>query len=230
FIEAYFKVNPKVSIVLSSTSAGDIVGLISCVKVAARTNQTKLTTKFLEKCATRTIYKQKGIRCSDAPAKSTTGSIDKGLATLALLQIHRLLYTSPMLLPIWNLKLINRQHPKSIQFSRTKCKSKCYHRLTLYLHISCKFFYDKALWVIKKRRDALISLQRWFHLWLRREERKTAFSGNRTLPLFLFSRTHVNSVIVVHEKKYSLEELQIMVDDMDYGLRLTIRTVSRRVL
>ncbi|CAF2141254.1 unnamed protein product [Brassica rapa] len=86
-------------------------------------------------------------------------------------------------------KLINRQHPKSIQFSR-----------------------------------------RWFHLWLRREERKTAFSGNRTLPLFLFSRTHVNSVIVVHEKKYSLEELQIMVDDMDYGLRLTIRTVSRRVL
>ncbi|WZY77432.1 hypothetical protein YC2023_023816 [Brassica napus] len=76
----------------------------------------------------------------------------------------------------------------------------------------------------------IMTTKRWFHLWLRREERKTAFSGNRTLPLFLFSRTHVNSVIVVHEKKYSLEELQIMVDDMDYGLRLTIRTVSRRIV
>ncbi|KAH0891842.1 hypothetical protein HID58_054271 [Brassica napus] len=37
--------------------------------------------------------------------------------------------------------------------------------------------------------------------------------------LFLFSRTHVNLVIMVHEKQYSLEELQTMVDDMDYGLR-----------
>ncbi|WZZ43184.1 hypothetical protein YC2023_039443 [Brassica napus] len=33
------------------------------------------------------------------------------------------------------------------------------------------------------------------------------------------SRTHVNLVIMVHEKQYSLEELQTMVDDMDYGLR-----------
>ncbi|CAN6997865.1 unnamed protein product [Brassica oleracea var. botrytis] len=36
--------------------------------------------------------------------------------------------------------------------------------------------------------------------------------------LFL-CRTHVNLVIMVHEKQYSLEELQTMVDDMDYGLR-----------
>ncbi|KAG5410541.1 hypothetical protein IGI04_006860 [Brassica rapa subsp. trilocularis] len=111
------------------------------------------------------MYKQKGIRCSDAPVKSTTGSMDK----LA----------------------------KGTSYSGAPPNSPAVIYFTY----------------------------RWFHLWLSREERKTAFSGNRTLPLFLFSRTHVNSVIVVHEKKYSLEELQTMVDDMDYGLRLTIRTI-----
>ncbi|KAH0898368.1 LOW QUALITY PROTEIN: hypothetical protein HID58_047936, partial [Brassica napus] len=199
------KVNPKVSIVLSSTSAGDIVGLISCVKVAARTNQTKLTTKFPEKCATRTMYKQKGIRCSDAPAKSTTGSMDKlakgtsysGAPPNSPAGIY-FTYVTSDLEPyvVGHKKLINRQHPKSIQFSRVMA--------------SANFF-------------TIGYSRRWFYLWLSREERKTAFSGNQT-------RTHVNSVVVVHEKKYSLEELQTMVDDMDYGLRLTIRTVSRRVL
>ncbi|CAN7122354.1 unnamed protein product, partial [Brassica rapa subsp. narinosa] len=135
------------------------------------------------------MYKQKGIRCSDAPAKSTTGSMDKlakgtsysGAPPNSPAVIY-FTYVTSDLEPyvVGHRKLINRQHPKSIQFSR-----------------------------------------RWFHLWLRREERKTAFSGNRTLPLFLFSRTHVNSVIVVHEKKYSLAgscRQWSMIWTMDYDL------------
>uniref|UniRef100_M4FAH6 Uncharacterized protein n=1 Tax=Brassica campestris TaxID=3711 RepID=M4FAH6_BRACM len=77
--------------------------------------------------------------------------------------------------------------------------------------------------VIKKRRDG-------FTYGLDEKRGKPLSLVIKRCSLFLFSRTHANSVIVVHEKKYSLEELQTMVNDMDYGLRLTIRTVSPRVL
>nr|VDD23965.1 unnamed protein product [Brassica oleracea] len=107
------------------------------------------------------------------------------------------------------------------------CSGKCYHRLTLYPHLSdghyANCFTIGYSRVIKKRRDG-------FTYGLAEKRGKPLSLVIKRCSLFLFSRTHANSVVVVHEKKYSLEELQTMVDDMDYGLRLTIRTVSRRVL
>ncbi|CAF2139933.1 BnaA02g16880D [Brassica napus] len=149
------------------------------------------------------MYKQIGIRCSDALAKSTTGSMNKlakgtsysGAPPNSPAVIY-FTYDTSDLEPyvVGDRKLINRQHPKSIQFSRVLTDR------------------DGFTYGLDEKRGKPLSLV------------------IKRCSLFLFSRTHVNSVIVVHEKKYSLEELQTMVDDMDYGLRLTIRTVSRRVL
>ncbi|KAL0684001.1 hypothetical protein Bca4012_050849 [Brassica carinata] len=152
------------------------------------------------------MYKQKGIRCSDAPAKSTTGSMDKlakgtsyagncdpkffSTKSCEMLPKHTSVSLSFLWSQNWSLtlsiwKLINRQHPKSIQFSRVMASANCF-----------TIGYSR---VIKKRRDGFTY----------------GLAEKRGKPLSL---------------KYSLEELQTMVDDMDYGLRLTIRTVSRRVL
>ncbi|CAN7000227.1 unnamed protein product, partial [Brassica oleracea var. botrytis] len=86
------------------------------------------------------MYKQKGIRCSDAPAKSTTGSMDKLAKGTSYAGIY-FTYVTSDLEPyvVGRRKLINRQHPKSIQFSRVMASANCF-----------TIGYSR---VIKKRRD-----------------------------------------------------------------------------
>ncbi|WZZ34405.1 hypothetical protein YC2023_017806 [Brassica napus] len=194
------------------------------------------------------MYKQKGIRCSDAPAKSTTGSMDKlakgtsysGAPPNSPAGIYFTYVTSdlePYATKVFS--SVEAFYSLSNYFD-TKNKESFLmnaHNLTI-----C-FTHNSILSNIEGSTPRASNSQGFEPIGVTDHQRKDGFTYGlaekrgkplslviKRCSLFFFSRTHVNSVVVVHEKKYSLEELQTMVDDMDYGLRLTIRTVSRRVL